>query len=107
MGYYTRFEVTIDKPLRDELGDDDLDNALRDASGGYGFAGGETTDSCKWYEHETNMRDLSKKYPGVLFTVRGEGEESGDIWTKYFRDGKMQYCKAQIVVAPFDPAKLA
>ena len=44
---------------------------------------GETSDSCKWYEHEEDLKPLSKKFPDVMFTLFGEGEESGDIWRKY------------------------
>lgn len=63
-------------------------------------------DSCKWYEHEEDMRRVSKVFPSVLFTLRGEGEESGDIWVKYFKDGKMQVAKAEIKLGPFDPSQL-
>lgn len=64
-------------------------------------------DSCKWYEHEEDMKQLSLKFPDVLFTLRGEGEESGDVWVKYFKEGKMQISKAEIKLEPFDAAKLA
>lgn len=67
---------------------------------------GETTESVKWYEHEDHIRALSKEFPNVLFTLRGEGEESGDIWNKYFLNGKMQMAKAQIAFDPFDESKL-
>lgn len=67
---------------------------------------GNMTDSCKWYEHEEAMKELSKVIPNALFVLRGECEESGDIWNKYFLDGKMQACKAKIVYDEFDPKKL-
>lgn len=63
-------------------------------------------DSCKWYDHEDDMRRLSLRFPDVVFTLNGEGEESGDVWVKYFKDGKMQVDKAVIKFAPFDPKKL-
>ena len=28
----------------------------------------------KWYEHEEEMRAISKKHKGVLFTLHGDGE---------------------------------
>lgn len=67
---------------------------------------GEPTESCKWYEWEADIRRLSKQFPDVLFTLSGEGEESGDIWKAYFLGGKMHKEKAVIQVPPFDKKKL-
>ena len=63
-------------------------------------------DNCKWYEHEKDMRAVSSKYPETLFLLEGEGEESGDIWKKYFLNGKMQTCKSIITFEEFDKSKL-
>ena len=62
---------------------------------------GESADSCKWYEHESDVKILSKEIKDVLFTLSGEGETSGDLWRKYFLNGKMQTAKAVITFAPF------
>ena len=62
---------------------------------------------CKWYEHEGDMRAVSTKFPGVLFTLHGKGEEGGDLWRKYFLDGKCQEARAIIKYPAFDPAELA
>ncbi len=32
----------------------------------------------------------------------GEGEESGDVWRKYFFNWEMQYCTAKIVFEDFN-----
>lgn len=66
----------------------------------------ESNDESKWYEHEKEMRDLSKEFPDVVFKLHGEGEENEDIWDKYFMNGKMQYCHAQMLLPPFDKEKL-
>lgn len=60
----------------------------------------------KWYEHETSVSKLSKNYPDILFILSGEGENSRDVWKKYFLNGKVQVAKAQIVIADFDPTQL-
>lgn len=63
-------------------------------------------ESCKWYDHEDDMKRLSLRFPDVVFTLNGTGEESGDVWVKYFKAGKMQVDKVEIKLAPFDPTKL-
>lgn len=60
----------------------------------------------KWYEHEEDMAILSKKFPDVLFTLHGEGEDRDDMWDKHFRNGMMQECCADIVYPDFDETKL-
>lgn len=61
---------------------------------------------CKWYGKFDQMLAYSSKYPDTLFQLDGEGEENGDIWTCWFKNGKSQYEKAKIMVAPFDEGKL-
>lgn len=63
-------------------------------------------DHCKWYEHTEDMRNVSKKYPNVLFTLTGNGEEPDDMWVKYFMNGKVQIEKAVITYGKFDLKKL-
>ena len=77
---------------------DDSDNTY------YGVLDG--SDRCKWYSHDEDMRKLSERFPRVLFTLSGEGEESSDIWKKYYLNGKCQVAKAQITIDKFDPEKL-
>lgn len=90
-------EIELEKTLEEET------------PSGYGpwkdFVNGQA-DSCTWYDHASDMQWLSKKFPTVLFTLKGEGEESGDLWVKYFRDGKMQECRAQVAFPPFDANEL-
>lgn len=55
-------------------------------------------DEMKWYNYDTDMKALSKSWPTVLFELSGEGEESGDIWTAFYRNGKGVNVRAKIVV---------
>jgi hypothetical protein len=63
-------------------------------------------DECKWYDHDEHMRQVSKANPETIFILEGEGEESGDIWKKYYLNGKRQEAKAIITFEPFDEKKL-
>lgn len=109
MGYYTEYKIQIDKiEQMDEDAIDSIDSELSDVTGyTFDYYGNEwASDAIKWYEHENDMRTLSSRHPDMLFILSGEGEESGDLWVKYFKDGKMQESKAQIVFDAFDPSKL-
>ena len=100
MGYYTSHELDVVE------GDYSLIVKLRDECEDAQYAldcNGDTYQSCKWYGHETDMKRFSEKHPEALFKLSGEGEESGDIWDEYYRDGKVQVCKARIVKPVFNP----
>lgn len=98
---------TFDEALSLEV---ELEKELNeDTPSGYGpwmhFVNGNA-DSCKWYDHDDDMRWLSNKFPTVLFTLKGEGEESGDLWVKYYKGGKCQEARAEITFADYDEALL-
>jgi hypothetical protein len=100
MGYCTRFELKL-IPFHHEEAWEAV-AALDD-----GYVGGALDgEPIKWYDHEDHMRGISKQFPGLTFKLSGEGEDAGDIWVKYFRNGKMQSCKAVIEIPPFDEGKL-
>lgn len=48
---------------------------------------------CKWYEHETDMLDLSKAFPDLTFCLHGEGEKQLDVWDEYYLNGNMEVCR--------------
>ena len=62
--------------------------------------------SCKWYGHDRDMRAISKEFPTTLFILDGEGEDSGDIWTSYYKGGKSVTYVAEITIAPFNEKDL-
>ena len=59
-----------------------------------------------WRSHEKDMKAYSLQYPTTLFEFMIEGEEYGDIWKKYFKNGKVQVCKAKITFDAYDEDKL-
>lgn len=63
---------------------------------------GSTMESCKWYDHEADMKVMSDAFPNVLFKLHGEGENAGDIWNAYFLNGKSQKHKAKIMIDECD-----
>jgi hypothetical protein len=52
------------------------------------------------------MKEVSKQHPDIVFELHGEGEEAGDIWYKYYKNGKMQVCKGHITFDEYDESKL-
>lgn len=116
MGYYTRYKLKIrdvdkDKKINTTLQHEIL-TKLYGIYGGYKNPIGITyfeqimPEECKWYDHREHMTKLSKLYPNVLLELTGEGEDPGDLWKEYYKNGKMQFVKAQIIYEEFDESKL-
>lgn len=57
----------------------------------------ESYESCKWYEHDKDMIEISSMFPDVVFCLHGEGEESGDLWNTYYSNGESEICHARII----------
>ena len=101
MGYYTTYTLRTTRGCDNQ---EEIEEKLQEISG-YSIKFG-WDDPYKWYTHEQDMKELSKIYPETTFLLEGQGEESEDIWRKYFKNGKMQVCKAKIVFPAFDESKL-
>lgn len=110
MGYYTEHELEI---LESELTVQDLYEKWENGEikfEGFDYAlesDGSTYTEVKWYNHEKDMIELSKEFPTYLFKLKGEGEEAGDLWVKYYKNGKSQTCGAIITFEDYDESKLA
>lgn len=106
MGYYTTyyfhceligsFEQKLDENFYDLLkvssfGDDTTWDRRLDNR--YAFMDGE---SVKWYDHDEDMLELSKKWPGVVFILDGDGEDTGDIWRSFYNNGKTYQWRPKI-----------
>ena len=100
MGYYTNYTVSIE-PSIDLY---ELKNTLEKVIGYefYNFKLNQAT----WYEHEGDMCEVSCHYPDIVFALHGEGQEVNDMWYKYFKNGKMQICKAVVFYPPYDEGLL-
>jgi len=99
MGYYTRHELEVTN------GDNSLIEKLREYSDEANFSlysNGDTQEESKWYGHQDELKKFSKLHPNALFILSGEGEEAGDIWREYYKNGKVQMCKAKISFDDFD-----
>lgn len=102
MGYYTRYTgyVTGPAPM--------LNDFTRDGENGKTFGKHELLimdwfddffggGGAKWYDWEDDVKAISQEYPHLLFSLEGEGEESGDIWKAWARNGKVVKVQAKIV----------
>jgi len=63
-------------------------------------------DDQTWFNCDQDMKEYSLKYPELVFTLQGLGEDRDDMWFKYFKNGKMQECPAIITFDKYDETKL-
>lgn len=85
MGYYTNFELEIiENP---EATDEEFVLFSVQKQSEYNWDG-STLSEAKWYDHDSDMLTVSKKFPQVVFKLHGEGEENGDEWVSYYKNGK-------------------
>jgi hypothetical protein len=111
MGYYTNFTIEIKDAPCSPVTRYDLDLIavrFKEVSHQSFYVEGSSLglDESKWYRHEEDLKRISLEYPSYLFTVYGEGEDTEDLWVKYFLNGKMQSEKAEITYKEFDASKL-
>jgi hypothetical protein len=55
-----------------------------------------TLNEAKWYDWQSDLEILSRKFPAVVITVGGVGEEPGDIWRARVQNGETKQAKATI-----------
>ena len=63
-------------------------------------------EPCSWYTHVDDMCKITKGFPETIIALYGDGEESGDLWVKYFLNGKVQREQAEIIYPIFNKSKL-
>lgn len=106
MSYNTKFTLTTD---RNEAETHEIITELRSENEEAEYAldeNGFTEEPSAWYDASDDLCNFSLKYPGILFTLQGEGEDSVDIWRMYVKNGQKQLVKAVITFDEFDEGKL-
>ena len=103
MGYYTTYRLQC-SPVKNVDIAESIQNWLTE-HGVIGYALDEFSDyynhsliisdhePVKWYEFNDDMIELSEAFPEVTFKLHGEGEESGDIWDRYYLNGDVEDCE--------------
>lgn len=110
MGYYTDFTLEV-KELPKNADEKVYYRAINDYIQEHlsflesWYSGGWSANA-KWYDAEEDMKEMSKQFPDVLFELFGNGEETGDLWYAWFKNGKMQYTKATVTFDEFDEQKM-
>lgn len=112
MGYYTDYSLSAEwygntsepsqeevKKLQDEIEKMNVFDSEGDITLGWWA-------NVKWYDWEEDMAMLSKRFPGFLFSLNGNGESPDDIWGVYFINGYIMRDARSIVTKPFDIKKL-
>lgn len=103
MGYYSNFELSVDND------DISIINDFVETCEGASYAlnpDGSCQDVSKWYSADDDLKEFSKKYPDVLFTLDVKGEEAGDIWRLYVKNGKCQLAQIKFIFDEYDESKL-
>lgn len=64
-------------------------------------------NDASWSDQSKDMKVVSDRWPNVLFTLRGRGDEQDDQWIEYHINGRMHREERGPWTHPeFDPAKL-
>lgn len=109
MGYLTKFTLTLPEHLTqkqvDFIFDTDCIEETPFSTTFYGRGHSRSSECIKWYpEHyEKELTQLSKMFPEVLFILDGEGEEAGDLWRMFFKNGLQERHVAPPWTPPTSP----
>lgn len=104
MGYITEFQLTVSSTNTDSFSHNKIYSDIYEVSS-YPFDYQGCTEG-KWYRHNEDMLTVSEMHTTLLFMLKGKGEGKEDMWVKYYKNGKVQECKAKIVYDDYDEHKL-
>ena len=108
MGYYTFHELSIykDDKLEKEIDFEKEEEIKEELGKSTGYLDSLFEDTIKWYDHDKDMIEISKKYHDYVFVLTGDGECSDDFWRTYYKNGKTQKVGAELVYGNYSPKKL-
>lgn len=107
MGYYTFHNLEVKNITNNEF--INLKKALEEKGiiryaldeGTYSYINNDayfcSWDSCKWYESDEDMCEISKLFPNSIFKLYCNGEDSDDFHNDYFVNGISEICGGRIV----------
>lgn len=99
MGYNTKYTISMSGSASSEEEAEILATPVCEELNVARFVNNDV-DEMKWHDHENDMTALSIKYPHITFTLKKRGEETPDLWNKYFLGGQMQRADAKITYPP-------
>jgi len=108
MGYLTYHELSIykDDTLEKEIDFEKEEEIKEELGESTGYLDSLFDDSIKWYDHDKDMLEISKKYPDYVFVLTGDGECSDDFWRTFYKNGKKQEVRAELVFDKYNPETL-
>lgn len=84
MGYETYFIIS-----RVDGNEDDYNKIVEELKEESGLDL-KSGDSAKWYDSHEDCLKVSKKYPGVMFQLDGDGANSDDVWATRYKGGESE-----------------
>lgn len=103
MGYYTRFNLEYEPVKGFTITPEQLTELREEFAKALGFTEAFdelTSGDCpewKWYECTEDMTKIAQKFPNILFTLEGEGEDREDWWIEQFCGETYHRSNAEIV----------
>lgn len=86
MGYLTTFSFNLINGPEEQY--DKLLKDIEEITGIKDVSEYESLDA-KWYDADKDLKQLSKKYPDITFSVWGDGEDSEDVWQQFWHAGEV------------------
>ena len=76
-----------------------------DALAGWAEMIEEGRTESRWHNHQSEMAELSRRWPRVVFMLSMQGEQ-GEHHRDYHLDGMVQTVQGEVAFPPFQPSEL-
>lgn len=97
MGYNTDYDFSENSP--------EVIAAIEQISG-YGDSDDGQYWGVKWYDALKDVKEISKDFPDELIKLEGVGEDHGDYWQFWAKNGLTKYLKGKVVFEDFTTSML-